>query len=77
MSPAIFLGQHQVLGFQRQFPPFRHSIPGIDGQVHQDLFHLTRIRFDVFQVFGKEKLEVDIFLDQPAKHLGVFPDEVI
>src|SRR6516162_1445338 len=43
----------------------RHGVAGVDGQVHQDLFHHARIRLDVCGFPAEMDLERDILAEQP------------
>jgi hypothetical protein len=45
-----------------------HGIARIDGQIHDDLLHLTRIRPDAAELPAGTHRQLDALVDQPAKH---------
>ena len=61
--------QRDVRSGNNQLPSRRHGVPRIDAEIHQDLLDLARIRADRPQVFLRFRGEVDVFSDQPPKHL--------
>ena len=56
-------------------PPLRHGIPGVDGQIHEDLLDLPRIGFHVSQGGVSNQRQVDILTDQTSQHLLHVRDE--
>src|SRR5690349_5128136 len=42
-----------VPGFDHELAAFGHRVPGVYGEIHDDLFHVPRIGFD-FTQFGTE-----------------------
>ena len=64
-------------GLDRELAAFRHRIAGIDDEVHDYLFQLSRIGFD-FAVFGAEvESEFDIDPDQPTNHRAQIGDHLV
>src|SRR5580765_1876878 len=45
----LILIQNGIGRFNRQLSTLRHSISGVDGQVKNDLFDLSRVRFNLCQ----------------------------
>src|SRR5438094_703454 len=58
-----------VVRFDRQPAAPRHRIPGVDDQVHQNLFDLARISLHASQVRPWKEGHLDVFSNQTGKHL--------
>ena len=50
-----------IVRFDRQPPTLRHRIPGVDDQIHQNLFDLARIGLDATEVRPRKKGHLDVF----------------
>src|SRR5580704_9483875 len=45
-----------------------HSVPGVDDEIDQDLFHHARINTEGGKVYGSVKLKNNMFANQPMQH---------
>ena len=70
MSLTIGLVQRDIFCFQNQSPPFGHRIPGIDAQIHDDLFDLNGISIDIMNLLVESKVNPDHFRDGSFKQPG-------
>src|SRR6267378_366977 len=51
----------------KQTPALRHGVSGVDGQIHDHLFHLVGVRADRAEIFGAANDELDVLADQPGQ----------
>ena len=68
-SLSVLLVEKRVAGLQSQFAALGHGIPGVDGQVHDDLFHLATIDVHAAQLRLQMTGDFHILADHPAQHL--------
>jgi len=55
----------------------RHGIAGIDDQIHDYLFDLSRVGFDELEITFENELKIDILADQAAKKAFHFKNDGI
>jgi len=53
----------------RQLPSLGHGVPGVAGQIEQDLLDVSGLRLDQEAVGPQIALEVDVRPDEPADEL--------
>src|SRR5688572_5975604 len=68
VSSIVFV-QLDVIGFDGELASQRHRIPCVHREVYDDLFDLTGISEYVSQTGATDADQIDVFADEPAKHL--------
>ena len=63
--------------FNGETAPLRHGIPGVGGEVHQDLLDLNRIDADAIQFFPGDEGKFDVLADEAVKRPGDVGDDGI
>jgi hypothetical protein len=54
-----------------------HGIPGVDHQVHQDLFHLPGVYLDQVQVWSGYSHQFDVFANKTADQFTHVNDQAV
>ena len=67
--------QFSIRSLNYKSPPVRHSVPGIDDQVHEHLLYLTGIHLHASKVVSGTELYVNVLWDQTLQHSGLFCDQ--
>jgi hypothetical protein len=68
VEPGIVFVELDVLGLDRQLPAPGYRIPGVHGEVQEDLLDLRRVRLHPPQAPGGLRGEVDVLPDETAQH---------
>ncbi len=68
MCLSKFLVELDVCGDDGKPTAIRHGIPGVDGEVHNDLFDLAGVGLDPPQVWGQGRRQRDVSADEPPEH---------
>ena len=68
VRPRVLLVEHHVRRLDRELPPAEHGVARVDGEVHQDLLHLTGVGLHVPQVDRGENRQRDVGAEQAPKH---------
>ena len=61
--------QLNVPGLDAQLAPFRHGVPGVDREVHDDLLDLAAIRLDATEAGLELRHELDVLANESCEHL--------
>ena len=69
VMPCVLFTEGYVGSLNRELPAGGHGIPGVHGEIHDDLFDLTRVSADCPEVSSRQHHEVDIFPDHAREHL--------
>src|SRR6266481_5151103 len=77
MLSRISFVQLDTCRFQNEFSTARHSIACVHSQIHEDLFELRWIDFDIAGVWLKVNRQFDIFADQLFQQLLNIPNDSI
>ena len=64
-----------VRRFDRETAAGRHRIPGVRGEVDDDLLQLRPIRADRFEIRRQRRDEIDVLADHAAQQDGRVPNE--
>ena len=69
-------GIDQLVGdLDDEAAPVRHRVPGVDGEVHEELLDLARIGHDGPQVTSQRSLDLDVVAEQALKHVDQIRDQ--
>src|ERR1035441_8223970 len=69
-APGTRLVEHRKAGRNTDGSAVRHSIPGIQRQVNDDLLHIAFVRADGRQVGGAVQAQLVRLADESPEHLG-------
>jgi hypothetical protein len=61
--------QVTIARFDGDRTPLGHGVARVDRQVHENLFHLTRVGMYVGQILSRQNFQLDVFADDTADHL--------
>ena len=75
VSGGVRLVQFRIAGLYRQSASLGHGVPGVDGEVHDDLLDLARVRLDVAQAVRQRSGETYVLADDAAQHPVQLPDD--
>ena len=64
----VLFVQPDVGRLNRQLAAVWHGVPGVDREVHQNLFTLAGIEAHESQTGGYHRLQIDVLADQPLQH---------
>ncbi len=77
MLPDVRLVEFDVGGLDGEIAAFRHRVPRVDRQVHDDLFELTRVGVDAVEGRIERRHQPDVLADQALQQgLGARDDLV-
>ena len=77
MFGSLTLIEFHIGGLQHQPAALSHGISGILDQIHNHLFHATRIGLYRLQGGFQLQGQLDVLADQPAEHLLHSRDDLI
>ena len=60
--------EHHRRGVDRERASLGHGVPGVDDQVHDDLFDLAGVGADACGIVRQPRDEVDVLADDAAQH---------
>ena len=69
VGPRKGFCERHIGGFNGELAALRHGIPGVDGQVHDDLFHLSWVGLHAPQGCLEQRYPLDVLTDQAPQHL--------
>src|SRR5258707_13750156 len=71
------VSRFQIACFEQELPAVGHRIAGVDGEIQDDLFHLTGVGEDRSQIRRELRRDRDVLADQAAKEFFHSSDNVI
>ncbi len=77
MTPHILGVEVRISRFDRETPTVRHRIACIDGEVHDNLLDLTRVRIDAHQRRRGVDDKTEIFADEAPEQWIDLPEHLI
>ena len=69
MGRAVFVADVQIRGLDDKPSPVGHGVPGVDGQVDQQLLNLAWVRLDDIQTLAKLRHDLDVLAEETPQHL--------
>ena len=69
--------QFRIRSLDKEPPSGRHGVPGVNGQIHDHLFHLAGVRADRSQILRAADDKLDVLADQPGQQPTHLFDDVI
>src|SRR5206468_9913314 len=61
--------ENNVAGFDEDAAAVEEGVARVHDQIHNDLFDLARVGLDGSEIFGDERLHLNVFVHQSAKEL--------
>src|SRR5581483_2523011 len=73
---GVRLSEVHIAGFDNELSALRHSIPGIDYEIHDDLLDFSGIGFDAAALGIGNNDEFDLFAERALQHVTEIADEI-
>ncbi len=61
----------------REGSSIRHGVPGVHGEVDEDLLHLTRVHLRRGDLLVENEPQLDVFAKGAAQQLGRLPQDLV
>jgi hypothetical protein len=68
MRQRIVFVEFDLSSLDRQCAPFRHRVPRVDREVHNDLLDLPAIRLDERRFVTEAQHDLHVFPDEASEH---------